>query len=60
LYEDSKENGWLTTDFDVSKTLIFESKSYIQTKDFSPEDVAQISKKGKAILRKQRRLGMEE
>jgi anaerobic magnesium-protoporphyrin IX monomethyl ester cyclase len=60
LYEDSKENGWLTTDFDVSKTLVFESKSYIQTKDFSPEDVAQISKKGKAILRKQRRLDMEE
>lgn len=60
MYEDSKENGWLTTDFDVSKTLIFESKSYIQTKDFSPEDVAQISKKGKAILRRQRRLDMEE
>jgi radical SAM superfamily enzyme YgiQ (UPF0313 family) len=60
LYEDSIENGWLTTDFDVSKTLVFESKSYIQTKIFSPEDVAQISKKGKAILRKQRRLDMEE
>jgi len=60
MYEDSQENGWLTTDFDVSKTLIFESNSYIQTKDFSPEDVAQIIKKGKTILHKQRRLDMEE
>jgi len=60
MFEDCRRNGWLTGDFDVSKTLVFESKSYVQTKDFCPEDVEQINRKGKALLRKQGRLDMDE
>jgi radical SAM superfamily enzyme YgiQ (UPF0313 family) len=56
MYDEAKEKGWLTKDYDPSKSLIFGSKSYFQTEDFSPEDVAEIAERGKAILRKQRRL----
>ena len=56
LYEDCQERGLIKRDFDASKALIFESKSYIQTEDFSPEDVTQMVEKGKAILHKQKRL----
>jgi magnesium-protoporphyrin IX monomethyl ester (oxidative) cyclase len=58
LYEDCQERGWIAGDFHASKALIFESKSYVQTEDFSPEDVTRIATKGRAILRKHRRLDM--
>lgn len=45
LYEDCQKNGLLPDDFDVSKALIFESEAYIQTKDFSPEDLTLPSKR---------------
>jgi len=56
LYEDAKKKGWITNDFNTSKSLIFESKSYFKTEDFSPEDVYNIVEEGKRILRQQKRL----
>lgn len=58
LYDDCQANGYLPDDFDISKALIFESEAYIQTKDFSPEDVTEIAEKGRALLRKQKKLDM--
>jgi len=56
LYEDAKKKGWIAADFDPSKSLIFESNSYFETEDFSPEDVYHIAEEGKRILRQQKRL----
>lgn len=58
LYEDCKKNRWIPDDFDDSKALIFDSKAYVQTKDFSPEDVTEIAEKGRTVLRKHGRLDM--
>jgi coproporphyrinogen III oxidase-like Fe-S oxidoreductase len=58
LYEDCQKTGCISGDFDASKALIFDSKAYFQTKDFSREDVTEIAEKGKAVLRKQKRLDM--
>lgn len=59
LYEDCQKRGEIVEDFDVSKALIFGSKAYVQTKDFSREDVTEISEKGRTVLRKQKRLDMD-
>lgn len=60
LYEDCQKEGWIADNFDVSRALIFDSKAYIQTNEFSPKDVTEIAKKGRAILRKQKRLDMPQ
>lgn len=60
LYEDAKKNGWLTKDFDPSKSLIFDSDCYLNTPEFSPEDVRHIVESVKERLRQQNRLGSEE
>ncbi len=56
LYDDAKKNGWITEDYDSSKPLIFESKGYLKTKDFTPEDVCCVAEEGKKILSQQNRL----
>ena len=58
LYDDCKKNRWIPDDFDDSKALIFDSKAYVQTKDFFAEDVTEIAEKGRAVLRNQGRLDM--
>jgi anaerobic magnesium-protoporphyrin IX monomethyl ester cyclase len=58
LYEDCEREGWIPGDFDASKGLIFDTKAYIETNDFSPEDVTLTAEKGRATLRQQRRLDM--
>ena len=60
LYEDAKKNGWLTKDFDPVKSLIFKSDSYLETPEFSPEDVRRLVESAKEILWQQNRLGSEE
>jgi len=60
LYEDAKRNGWLTKDFDPSKSLIRESDCYFETPEFSPEDVRRIAERAKKILRKENRLDAAE
>ncbi len=58
LYEDCVKNGWLSKDFDVSKSLVLRDKTFISTKDFKPQDILRIAKKGKALLRKKGILDM--
>jgi len=60
LYEDAKKNGWLTKDFDPSKSLLYESDCHLETPEFSPEDVHRIAESAKKILWQQNRLGSEE
>jgi len=58
LYEDWSKK-WMDQDgFEVSKALIFENRAYIQTDDFSPEDVMRIAEKVRAALHRQNRLDM--
>lgn len=60
LYEDAKKNGWLTKDFDPSKSLMRESDCYLKTSEFSPEDVRRIAESAKEILRQQNRFDAAE
>ena len=52
LYDDCVENGWLVDGYDPSRALPHSSRSYINTPEFSPEDVFRIAEKGKKLLRK--------
>jgi anaerobic magnesium-protoporphyrin IX monomethyl ester cyclase len=56
VYEDAKKNGWLTKDFDPSKSWMRENSGYLKTPEFSPEDVHRIAENAKEILRQQNRL----
>lgn len=50
LYEDCRNFGFLTDDFEHGKLKIFSDVSYIKTKEFSPTDVAEIVNEGRANL----------
>ena len=60
LYGDCLKNGWLADDYDPSRALIFGSKPYIKTEDFSPDDVMRLAEKGKAELRKAGKLDQKK
>jgi radical SAM superfamily enzyme YgiQ (UPF0313 family) len=60
LYEDAKKNGWLTKDYDPSKSLMRESDCYFKTPEFSPEDVRYIAENAKEMLRQQNMLDAAE
>jgi len=52
LYDDCMKNGWLVDGYDPSDSLMYSSRSYVKTPDFSPEDVFKIAEKGKKLLNK--------
>ncbi len=52
LYDDCVKNGWLVDGYDPSEAFDpANSRSYVKTPDFSPEDVYNITERGKKLLR---------
>lgn len=49
-YETCVRNGYLTKDYDYAKTKIFKEKFYIQTPDFTPEQVEKMVQEGRKKL----------
>ena len=52
LYDDCVKNGWLVDGYEPSEALVYSSRSYVRTPDFSPDDVYNIAERGKKLLRK--------
>ena len=56
LFEDCVRNGWLAEDYTPDRALLFSSRSFIRTGEFSPEDVTRLAEAGKALFRRAGRL----
>lgn len=60
LFEDCVKNNYFIKEITPDDLKIFGERSYIKTKDFTPENVARIIKKGREKIRKLGRLTMPE
>jgi len=50
MYENCVKNGYLTSDYDYTKTKIFKEKFFIRTPDFEPEQVEELVHQGRKAL----------
>jgi len=50
IYKTCVENGYLTEDYDYTKTKIFKEKFFIKTPQFNPEDVEKLVVEGRKAL----------
>jgi magnesium-protoporphyrin IX monomethyl ester (oxidative) cyclase len=51
LYDDCLKNGWLAPDYDPAKSLVVGPDFFINTPDFTPEQVMRLAMTGRELLR---------